>query len=106
MPRPTHPYVWIAEGWAYLAVLLDLYSRRVVGWALRKSLNRDLAVSTLRDALARRRPPPGLVHHTDRSCQYAGAEYRRLLEKHGAACSKSAAGDCWDNAVAESVFAT
>jgi transposase InsO family protein len=99
-------YIWTAEGWAYLAVLLDLYSRRVVGWALRRSLNRDLAVSTLRHALARRRPPPGLVHHTDRGCQYASGEYRRLLEKHRAACSMSAAGDCWDNAVAESFFAT
>ena len=99
-------YIWTAEGWAYLAVLLDLYSRRVVGWALRKSLNRDLAVSTLRHALARRRPPPGLVHHTDRGCQYASGEYRALLERHGAACSMSAAGDCWDNAVAESFFAT
>ena len=84
----------------------DLYSRRVVGWALRKSLNRDLAVSTLEHALACRRPLPGLVHHTDRGCQYASAEYRALLERHGAACSMSAAGDCWDNAVAESFFAT
>jgi putative transposase len=106
MPRPTHPYIWTAEGWAYLAVLLDLYSRRVVGWALRKSLSRDLAVSTLEHALACRRPLPGLVHHTDRGCQYASGEYRRLLENHGAACSMSAAGDCWDNAVAESFFAT
>lgn len=99
-------YVWTAEGWAYLAVLLDLYSRRVVGWALRKSLNRDLAVSTLEHALASRRPPPGLVHHTDRGCQYASGDYRRLLAKHGATCSMSAAGECWDNAVAESFFAT
>lgn len=99
-------YIWTAEGWAYLAVLLDLYSRRVVGWALRKSLSRDLAVSALRHALTRRRPPPGLVHHTDRGCQYASSEYRRLLEQHGAACSMSAAGDCYDNAVAESFFAT
>jgi transposase InsO family protein len=99
-------YVWTAEGWAYLAVLLDLFSRRVVGWALRNSLSRDLAMSTLRHALARRRPAPGLVHHTDRGCQYASTEYRALLEKHGAACSMSAAGDCWDNAVAESFFAT
>jgi transposase InsO family protein len=99
-------YIWTAEGWAYLAVLLDLYSRRVVGWALRKSLNRDLAVSTLRHAMARRRPTPGLIHHTDRGCQYASSEYRRMLEQHGAACSMSAAGDCWDNAVAESFFAT
>jgi len=99
-------YIWTAEGWSYLSVLLDLYSRRVVGWALRKSLNRELAVSTLRRALARRRPPPGLVHHTDRGCQYASSEYRRLLHKHSAVSSMSAAGDCWDNAVAESFFAT
>lgn len=99
-------YIWTAEGWSYLAVLLDLYSRRVVGWALRKSLARDLAVATLRHALSRRRPPAGLVHHTDRGCQYASAEYRLLLDKHGAECSMSGAGDCWDNAVAESFFAT
>lgn len=99
-------YVWTAEGWSYLAVLLDLYSRRVVGWALRKSLNRDLALSALRHALTRRRPPPGLIQHTDRGCQYASREYRELLERHGVACSMSAAGDCYDNAVAESFFAT
>jgi len=99
-------YIWTAEGWSYLAVLLDLYSRRVVGWALRKSLSRDLAVSALKHALTQRRPPPGLVHHTDRGCQYASGEYRQLLERHRAACSMSAAGDCWDNAVAESFFAT
>ena len=99
-------YVWTAEGWAYLAVLLDLFSRRVVGWTLGKSLSRDLAVSTLKHALARRRPPPGMIHHTDRGCQYASGDYRRLLERNGAACSMSAAGDCWDNAVAESFFAT
>jgi putative transposase len=99
-------YIWTAEGWSYLAVLLDLYSRRVIGWALRKSLARDLAIATLKHALARRRPPAGLVHHTDRGSQYASADYRLLLERHGAECSMSAAGDCWDNAVAESFFAT
>ena len=99
-------YVWTAEGWAYLAVLLDLYSRRVVGWAMRKSLSRELAVSALRQALTRRRPPHGLVHHTDRGSQYASQEYRGLLHQHGARCSMSAAGNCYDNAVAESFFAT
>lgn len=99
-------YVWTAEGWAYLAVLLDLHSRRVVGWTLRKSLNRELAVSALKQALACRRPPPGLIHHTDRGCQYASHEYRQLLDQHGARCSMSRVGDCWDNAVAESFFAT
>jgi putative transposase len=99
-------YIWTAQGWSYLAVLLDLYSRRVIGWAMRKSLSRDLAVAALNHALTQRRPSAGLVHHTDRGCQYASGEYRRLLAKHGAACSMSAAGDCWDNAVAESFFAT
>jgi transposase InsO family protein len=99
-------YIWTAEGWAYLAVLLDLFSRRVVGWALRKSLSRDLAVAALEHALTCRQPPPGLVHHTDRGCQYASYEYRLVLAAHGALCSMSAAGNCYDNAVAESFFAT
>jgi transposase InsO family protein len=99
-------YVWTVEGWAYLAVLLDLYSRRVVGWAMGKSLSRDLAIAALEQALTLRTPPPGLVHHTDRGCQYASRDYRQLLERHGAICSMSGVGDCWDNAVAESFFAT
>ena len=99
-------YIWTAEGWAYLAVLLDLYSRRVVGWALRKSLNRELAVSALKHALTCRKPPLGLVHHTDRGSQYASQQYRDLLARHGATSSMSAAGNCYDNAVAESFFAT
>ena len=99
-------YIWTAQGWAYLAVLLDLYSRRVVGWALRKSLHRELAVSALKHALICRKPPLGLVHHTDRGSQYASQEYRDLLARHGATCSMSAAGNCYDNAVAESFFAT
>lgn len=99
-------YIWTAEGWAYLAVLLDLYSRRVVGWALRKSLNRELAVAALQHALTRRKPPPGLTHHTDRGSQYASHEYRGLLDEHGLRCSMSAAGNCYDNAVAKSFFAT
>lgn len=99
-------YIWTAEGWSYLAVLLDLYSRRVVGWALRKSLSRELAVSALQHAVTCRRPPAGLVHHTDRGSQYASQEYRNLLAAHGVRCSMSAAGNCYDNAVAESFFAT
>jgi transposase InsO family protein len=99
-------YIWTAEGWCYLAVLIDLYSRRVVGWALRKSLNRELAIAALLHALTCRKPPPGLVQHTDRGCQYASYEYRTLLDEHGLRCSMSAAGNCYDNAVAESFFAT
>ena len=99
-------YIWTNEGWAYLAVIIDLFSRRVVGWAIRKSLALDLAMAALQRALTRRRPLPGLVHHTDRGCQYASRAYRRLLKRHGIECSMSAAGDCYDNAVAESFFAT
>jgi len=99
-------YVWTVEGWLYLAVLLDLCSRRVVGWAMRKSLAKDLAIAALKQALTCRRPVPGFMHHTDRGCQYASHDYRLLLERHGAECSMSRVGDCWDNAVAESFFAT
>ncbi len=99
-------YIWTAEGWAYLAVLLDLYSRRVVGWALRSSLDRELALAALDQALMRRSPAPGLVHHTDRGSQYTSAEYRERLRAHGIDASMSRVGDCWDNAVAESFFAT
>jgi putative transposase len=99
-------YVWTAEGWAYLAVLLDLFARRVVGWALGKTLDRELAVHALNNALVKRRPAPGLIHHTDRGCQYTSAAYRELLQDNEIVCSMSRVGDCWDNAVAESFFAT
>jgi transposase InsO family protein len=82
-------YIWTAESWSYFAVLLDLYSRRVAGWAIRKSLSRELAVAALDQALTCRRPLPGLVHHTDRGSQYASQEYRQRLAEHGAACSMS-----------------
>jgi putative transposase len=99
-------YVWTLEGWAYLAVLLDLHSRRVIGWALRKSMSRELAIAALRTALLTRSPPRGLIHHSDRGSQYASREYRRWLERHGVRQSMSGVGNCFDNAVAESFFAT
>lgn len=99
-------YVWTAQGWLYLAVLLDLYSRRVVGWALRPTLAEELATEALQMALSRRQPPRGLLHHTDRGCQYAATEYRAELAQRGITCSMSRRGNCWDNAVAESFFAT
>jgi len=99
-------YVWTAEGWLYLAVLMDLYSRRVVGWAMRDNLDRQLCLDALQMALEARRPARGLLHHTDRGSQYASHDYRELLEAHGIVCSMSRKGDCWDNAVAESFFAT
>jgi putative transposase len=99
-------YVWTREGWLYLATLLDLFSRRVVGWAVRDTLETSLALDALDQAIAARRPPRGLVHHTDRGCQYASHDYRARLGAHGIVPSMSRAGDCWDNAVAESFFAT
>lgn len=99
-------YVPTRAGWLYLAVVLDLASRRVVGWAMRERLETELVRSALEMALRSRRPPPGLIHHSDRGVQYASAEYRQLLEGHGAHVSMSRRGNCWDNAVAESFFAT
>lgn len=99
-------YIWTREGWLYLAVLLDLYSRKVVGWAMSEWLTTELALRALRMAVTDRKPRAGLVHHTDRGVQYASAEYQRLLSDHGITASMSRTGDCWDNAVAESFFAT
>ena len=99
-------YIWTREGWIYLAALLDLHSRRVVGWSMDSQLDRSLALDALRMALKTRRPEPGLVHHSDRGVQYASGEYRRQLRRHGMVCSMSRKGDCWDNAVAESFFST
>ena len=97
-------YVWTEEGWLYLAVVLDLYSRAVVGWSMSPSLQADLANQALGMALAGRRPPPGLIMHTDRGSQYVAASYQQLLEAHQIRPSMSGKGDCWDNAVAESFF--
>ena len=98
-------YVPTREGWLYLAVLLDLFSRRVVGWATSDTIDTLLAPSALKMAV-KQRPRPGLVHHTDRDCRYASAEYRRALDAAGITASMSRRGDCWDNAVAESFFST
>jgi putative transposase len=99
-------YVRTGEGWLYLAVLLDLGSRMVVGWAMRESLEAELSVAALRMALTRRQPEPGLLHHTDRGVQYAAAAYRELLAAHQITASMSRRANCYDNAVAESFFAT
>ncbi|WP_394836275.1 IS3 family transposase [Pendulispora rubella] len=99
-------YVWTLEGWLYLAAILDLYSRRVVGWATSETNDRELALQALRSAVNSRKPPTGLLHHSDRGSPYASADYRAGLERHGFVASMSRKGDCWDNAVAESFFAT
>jgi transposase InsO family protein len=99
-------YIRTREGWLYLAVLLDLGSRMVVGWSMRDSLEGDLSLDALRMALARRRPEKGLLHHSDRGVQYAAIDYRELLAAHQMTSSMSRCANCYDNAVAESFFAT
>jgi transposase InsO family protein len=99
-------YLWTAEGWLYLAVVLDLFSRRVVGWAMADHLGHELALAALDMAIARQRPASGLLQHSDRGVQYAAHGYRQRLQQHGMLCSMSRKGDCWDNAPMESFFAT
>jgi len=111
---PTHDRLWLGditfvptgEGWLYLAVLLDAHSRRVIGWAMADHLRTELALDALAMALRARRPGANLVHHTDRGCQYTAAAYQSRLAAHGVTCSMSRAGECLDNAMAESFFAT
>ena len=97
-------YLWTMEGWLYLAVIIDLYSRKVVGWAMSSSMKASLVTDALSMAYWRRKPGKGLIHHSDRGSQYAGSDYQKLLGIYGMICSMSRKGDCWDNAVAESFF--
>jgi transposase InsO family protein len=92
------------EGWLYLAILMDLYSRRVVGWAMSPSMNRRLVIDALTMAIEQRRPRPGLIHHTDQGVVYGTAAYRAILSQHNMIASMSRKGDCYDNAAAESFF--
>jgi putative transposase len=99
-------YIPTREGWLYLAVILDLYSRFVVGWSMSERMTRRLVIDALDMAAGRRRPGPGLVHHSDRGSQYACGDYQEALSAHGMLCSMSRKGDCWDNAPMESFFHT
>ena len=99
-------YIWTREGWLYLTVFIDLFSRRVVGWSMDSRMKARLVTDALRMALWQRRPEAGLIVHSDRGSQYASKAYRRLLEANGFVGSMSRKGDCWDNAVAESFFAS
>ena len=99
-------YVWTAEGWLYVAAILDLFSRRVVGLAMSDHIDRALVLDALRNAVGRRVPNAGLLHHSDRGSQYASRDYQNALDDLGVVCSMSRKGNCWDNAVAESFFAT
>ena len=111
---PRRDRIWVGditqirtgEGWLYLAMLMDLYSRRIVGWATSYSPRQEIALEALSMALQQRRPRPGLVHHTDRGGQYSSAAYQDLLDEYGVLCSMSRPGQCLDNAAAESFFHT
>jgi len=99
-------YVRTWEGWMYLAVVIDLFSRRVVGWSMATHMRTGLVTGALTMALGRRLPRRGMLHHSDRGSQYASHDYRDALRDNGIVCSMSGKGDCWDNAVVESFFAT
>ena len=99
-------YVWTAEGWLYLAIVLDLFSRRIVSWATSDRLKRQLALEALHRAIVIRQPPPGLLHHSDRGAQYCSDDYQRLLKQAGMIPSISGKGNCYDNAMVETVFKT
>lgn len=99
-------YIWTTEGFLYLAGVIDLYSRLVVGWSMGARITSELTSDALNQALGRRQPEPGLLHHSDRGSQYASDDYQLLLNNHQMICSMSRKGDCWDNAPMESFFAT
>ena len=99
-------YIPTDEGWLYLAVVLDLFTRKVVGWAMRDHLRQELAIAALTMAIQRQRPDRGLIHHSDRGSQYAAGDYRAVLKASGTVPSMSRKGNCWDNAPMESWFHT
>jgi transposase InsO family protein len=99
-------YIWTKEGWLYLAVVIDLFARRVVGWSTSDRLHRDLALAALRKALVMRRPPAGLIHHSDRGSQFCSMDYQAELKAHGILISMSGRGNCFDNAMVETFFKT
>lgn len=99
-------YIWTLQGWVYLAVVIDLYSRRVVGWHMDRRMETALVSRALMMAINLRNPPEGLLHHSDRGSQYASHAYRALLRRHGMVCSMSRKGNCWDNAPAERLFSS
>lgn len=97
-------YIWTSEGWMYLAVVIDLYSRAVIGWSIQATMTRQLVCDALMMALWRRGFPRDVLFHSDRGSQYCSDDYQKMLRQHGFICSMSRKGDCWDNSVAESFF--
>lgn len=113
--QATHPnQVWVADvtgiwtrqGWLHLAVVMDLYARRIVAWASGRSAGEQLTLKALQQAIRKRRPSPGLIHHTDRGVHYSSHHYQQLLHRYGLVCSMSRAGDCYDKAAMESFFSS
>ena len=99
-------YLWTGQGWLYLAVVMDLYSRRIIGWSMSRRINRHLVLNALNMALGQRRPGEDLIHHSDRGVQYLSDDFQALLKVNGITCSMSDKGSCYDNAVVESFFAS
>lgn len=99
-------YLWTNEGWLYLAVVMDLFSRKIIGWAASDRMKKDLAIEALKRAIALRNPPSGCLHHSDRGSQYCSSDYQKLLADHGFIVSMSGTGNCFDNAVVETFFKT
>jgi putative transposase len=97
-------YIWTDEGWLYLAIVLDLFNREVVGWSIKARMTADIVVDALTMAWFRRKPAPGLMHHSDRGSQYASNDFQDRLDEYGMTCSMSRKGNCWDNAPTESFF--
>jgi putative transposase len=110
--RPNHrwsadfTYIWATEGWLYVALVIGLFSRRVVGWSMKNRMKADLVTDALMMAIWRRGPADKLLHHSDQGSQYASNQFQRRLDAHGIECSMSRRGDCWDNAAVESFFAS
>ena len=99
-------YIWTAEGWLYVAVVLDLYSRRIVGWSMQSSMTSQLVADALMMAVWRRGLPQELLHHSDQGSQYTSEHFQRLLNEQGIVCSMSRAGEVWDNSAMESFFSS
>ena len=99
-------YIWTAEGWLYVAAVIDLFSRRVVGWSMSATMTAQLVTDALIMAIWRRGKPDALMHHSDRGSQYTSEQFQRLMADHGVTCSMSRAGNCWDNAAMESFFSS
>jgi putative transposase len=99
-------YIWTGQGWLYLAVVMDLYSRRIIGWSMSRRITRQLVLNALSMALDQRRPGENLIHHSDRGVQYLSDDFQDLLKQHGITCSMSDKGSCYDNAAVESFFAS